>query len=410
MKNVLNYKTILEKIKEEIEKKKTISELKKLELYDEIFDLYGQKAYLNSVPEKYRELEIEELIENREFEEIFKKYGPKIYNLFLPEMNLKENFDEFGEERIDKGIYFRYRTFELAKYLAFVSICVAIGFPTIVNPTAHAISTAISSIIHRDKIEEYNEEIDEYAKYIKSLGLNDLETIMKVIDDNWNKIYKFNNSESEIYGYFRINMMDEKPIVLCRHIADDVGAKLNAINPEYNARDINVILDTSKSPAVPGDLADTVTKKTEEYRNGNHNNSSITSVGFSNIQTIQIDPQEIITNIIGNHMVLFVDIKDDNVTLVVDPTMPGIGVYNNGEIYMFSTADGKGYTAPFFEQYIYGPAREIDYLQIKSMSYNYNEIEELNKKWGFDACYNALNSARDIADKASQNGYSYTKK
>ena len=262
----------------------------------------------------------------------------------------------------------------------------------------------MSSIIYNEKIEQYNHENAEYAKYINGLGLNDHEIIMKVMYDLWNNIDRYGEPSSEVYGYFRLNMDEKKSIGVCRHIADDVGAKLNAINPEYNARDVIVVFDSNTKMTMPYPINCLFNAKTSESRN---ENSTGVRAASSTIEEISVSN---IGKISGNHMVLFVDIKDDNITLVVDPTNSAIGIYNNNEIQMLAVIAGNGYSNAFFEQYIYGPAREIDYLQVKNMSYNYNELVELNKKWGPESSQIALENAIKIADEAAKKGYTYTKK
>lgn len=44
-------------------------------------------------------------------------------------------------------------------------------------------------------------------------------------------------------------------------------------------------------------------------------------------------------NMVGNHAVVAIDIKKDNVTLILDPTSRTIGYYNDGKINMFNERD-----------------------------------------------------------------------
>lgn len=403
LKNVLNYKTFLENLKKEIElyinNKQLILKLKNEKKYDEIYNLFGQKTFLSSVPKKYSNEEILGLIEERKFETVFIKYGYKKYKEYLPEMNMKENFDEYGDEFIDKKIKFHYLTLRRIKVTLALLAGLSVSLPLLFNPVVYASESFINSIIYSEEIDEYNRENIKYAEYINSLNLNDLETIMKVIDDTWNKLERFGEPESEVYGYFRLQFLDDKPIGVCRHIADDVGAKLNTINPNYNARNINVVLNDENGLSIAGV---SVKEKTRLFREERSNSS--------NLQALFNTPTDAISKVFGNHMVLLVDINEDDITLVVDPTNPSIGVFKNGHIYMFSKETGDACLNPLWEQFVYGPEREIDYCKAKFLSYNYSDLEELEKEWGIEAEDVALQHARAIAQLALPDGYSYTKK
>ena len=87
---------------------------------------------------------------------------------------------------------------------------------------------------YETEIDKYNNDIEEYAKYINSLELDHLEIIMKVIKDQWEE-YQYCPDEDLISGYYRLSFQ-EKGYGVCTSFADDFTAKMNAINPKYEAK------------------------------------------------------------------------------------------------------------------------------------------------------------------------------
>ncbi len=94
--------------------------------------------------------------------------------------------------------------------------------------------------------------------------------------------------------------------------------------------------------------------------------------------------------ITGNHTVVAIDIEEDNVTLIIDPTNLGIGVYNDGEIIMFNEKDPE---ESIYKRCIVG---EISYNGFKGLfdypiSYTKSfrksklSLEELEAKYGLEA-------------------------
>ena len=85
-------------------------------------------------------------------------------------------------------------------------------------------------------------------------------------------------------------------------------------------------------------------------------------------------------------MVTAVDVPDKNITLILDPTNPGIGVFKDGKIYMFSTIDGNGLETKHIDEYVQeGCETTIDMIkdEIKSvlLPCKYS-IKELRKMYG----------------------------
>lgn len=88
------------------------------------------------------------------------------------------------------------------------------------------------------QINDYNRNNHDYANEIKKLNLSDLETIMLIMNDMKNS-YTYGKIPSDIYGYWRLHF-NEYGQGVCVSYADDFVAKINEINPDYNARYIGV--------------------------------------------------------------------------------------------------------------------------------------------------------------------------
>ena len=89
----------------------------------------------------------------------------------------------------------------------------------------------------------------------------------------------------------------------------------------------------------------------------------------------------------GNHAVTVVDIPEKGLTLVLDPTNPGIGVVENGKIYMFSSSNGKGVEPRLLTDIVLSGAGEtIKFIRASLNSYMpQNRINELEKIYGPEA-------------------------
>ena len=69
-------------------------------------------------------------------------------------------------------------------------------------------------------------------------------------------------------------------------------------------------------------------------------------------------------------MVTAVDVPEKNITLILDSTNPGIGVFKDGKIYMFSTIDGNGLETKHIGEFVLeGYETTIDIIrdEIKSI-------------------------------------------
>jgi hypothetical protein len=392
-----------QEIKEEKEKKSKLrtkegrndaKELKRTEKYDEIFQKYGIKAYKKYVPFKYRKRELKKYKKEERYEDIYLKYGEKKYNKILVR-------SMFNEIKAEKGIL-KALLWRLKHDISSIFKKTVIYFLTASTALSISVDVIKNDWVEKSRqenfetIEEYNNKISEYAKKINALNLSDVQIIMKVVDDMWASIKGYKNPESEVYGFLELNLGTEEGIGVCRHMATDVARKLNAINPNYNARTLNVNL----SDSVRLDMANI-------KRNIIQDNATVSRENQENVASEEIS--EFQRNVFGNHMVTLVDIPKDNITLVIDPTNPALGMYVDGKIIIFNTLGEKGiettdslsydpkeFSTAFLTRYGYGTlvGTAIDY----SMSYKSPNlpIEELCDKYGVEAQNEALKIVREL--------------
>ena len=396
--------------------------------YEQLYTMFGKTIYALFTPFEYKKQDIKRLLDNNDIAGIYNKYG-KLEQFFiknfrrrkkedikrlLGEKRYIELLDKYGERTFNehkKEIYkedVEYETgskFKAKLYKS--SYSMSKGLKTALSALSSLVVTStmmIGGMMYNssnesyanalvDKaelIQEYDEKINNYAYEINSLGLdNDLDVVMKVMYDMWNEMQGYGNPELDKVGLGRLDFAHEGGKGVCRNIADDFSARMNAINPEYNARNLIVYLDADYYSH--DYLAKIDTNIVPEESVVEDNNENLTNV---------------ITNLAGNHMVSIFEPIGKNYTLVVDATNPSIGIIENGKIYMFQTLENKGLSFKPVGQLLAVP--NYDYKDIHS-EFTYKsfvngltdkELEELNTEWGLDAQNASL-------EKISQNKRTY---
>ncbi len=358
------------------ERLKDIIALRKAKEYDKIFETYGQRIYCLAVPRKYKKQDIKNLLQQGRFEDIYRRYGESTYNDYIYKMQEIDVYNETGSK--PRSILNRVKNVFLHR-IAPVALSAALLTPaTFVAATEYGIKEekAQNAIEYAQEIEDYNAKIKAYAQEINSMNLTDTQIFMKVMNDMWKSIDGYAEAENEIMGFQRLTL-DSEGVGVCRNFADDTTAKLNAINPEYNARNVVVYMEDERYHLA----------KIE--RNIIEENDTIAD---EENESKQDESKFDITQYTGNHMVTAVDIPGKNITLILDPTNPGIGVFKDGEIYMFSTDTGKGIERKPLGQLFQGisGALELEITNIKSFLPCEYSIEELEDLYGTNAQNQAL--------------------
>lgn len=184
---------------------------------------------------------------------------------------------------------------------------------------------------------------------------------------------------------------------MCRNIADDMTRKLNAINPDYNARYISVRVSSY------GEGTENTDVNTYFYdfnpNNAKKNKMLNETLIMNIIGNIDEEYPDVASKLYSNHAVVAVDIKDENATLIIDPTNVLLGVFKNGEITFFNSLDKengiKMDITPLTNAATQGKTSlKLPSQYIKSFLNFDTTIEELNEKYGVEAQNLALASAQ----------------
>lgn len=363
---------------------KKVAKLKSEEKYDEIYLQFGSKIYNRNVPKKYRKQDLKKLTEEGRYLDIFHKYGEDEYNKIL----IKSMYNEIKANKgIIRAIIWRAKQ-HIFNGLQILGISTALLLPIGTTGIAIEASEQIdnNSTEYKQQISEYNKRIDDYANEIQSMKLEDLEIFMKVMDDMWGSIKGYGEPEKDIMGFFELDLATEDGVGVCRNMASDIAKKLNAIDPKYNARIMNVYLGED------GDYQIADIKR-------NIIESNDTVVGEES--EIADDMLDNIVKVVGNHMVTLVDIPEEKLTLVLDPTNPGIGVYQNGKIIMLNSdsENGKNYSAKEFANVVFingiDSGTTVAEGYISSFQRPNLTMEEIKEKYGVDAQNKALEEVRN---------------
>lgn len=200
---------------------------------------------------------------------------------------------------------------------------------------------------------------------------------MKVIYDLWNNINGYGEPQKDLIGCLGLDMTYGQGV--CRNIADDVARKLNFINPDYNAHLIVVQYDNIESvtSVIP-------------FNNQLINQNIIQQSASDSFIDSYNYPEYI-----GNHAVILMDIPENNVKLIVDPTNPSLGVYVDGEIHLFNKVNGNNssITRNFLGDTLVngfdGFTYPIEYFDSCDNDCTLT-FEELDNLYGVDAQFDAL--------------------
>ena len=372
---------------------KDIIQLMKEKKYDEIYQKYGRETYLRVVSNKHQIRDIDKLMDEGRFFELYEKYGEKIYRDYLREMKKVDVENELGIKfKFNNYLFFENMTQNLkiirnqaAKVMLGLTI-VSGGFSTMISSQYDQVIEN-NSKVYQSEIKDYDEEIKTYAEHINSMNLSDLEIIMKVMNDMWNSIDGYKTPDMyDAIGYPRLALyMDGYGV--CRNMADDFTARMNAINPNYEACNLNVYLKEAEINNI---------RRTTLV---NYN-----SIADNSEQEENIDyKSEIISNLTGNHMVSCVKLKEDDVLLIVDPTNPSIGVLKNGNIYMLSNQVMFGIDVKSVGNLMLGTDTRKNYLKKVTESFFTNgNLDTLKEKYGITSQNETL---EEIIEKYSANHY-----
>lgn len=373
-------------------------QIKREHKYDEIFVQYGKEAYRRNVPRKYKKVDLKKLKEEGRYETIYSKYGEKKHDKLLMKAMYRDIKMNNGTV---KAILWRIKqkSLDIAKTFGIISTTAFLGTSAILSSNSENIIKE-NAIKYESEIDQYNQNISNYSEKIKSMNLTDTQTFMKVMDDMWKNIKGYAEPDKDIAGFFELDLATEEGYGVCRNMANDVAKKLNKINSKYNARTITVKIG-EKGNYELADIDRNIYEKNETVKENTQNSEK------------QEESKESIgEKLLGNHMVTLVDLPQYNLTMVLDPTNPGIGLYINGQIQMLNSTDenrleydAKEYSrAIFFEPGIEGLENTVkDYTRsYKKPKLSFEEIEEL---FGVEAQNKALKEIRSMEKTNKENNF-----
>ena len=369
-----------------------IKKLKKEKEYDKIYEIYGREEYLKNTPYLIKMKEINGLKKEGKYFDILNKYGEKAYNQTLKRAMYEEIKENRGilraglwriKEGVKRGI----------KHTALIGTGVLMIIPPLTSNYAKGEKDK-NSVIYAEEIGEYDKKIKSYAKEVMAMNLDDTQVFMKVIDDMWEGIQGYGVPEKDITGFSELDLADEDGYGVCRNMASDVARKLNEISPKYNARTI-IVKTSDYGQYRIADINRKFIKNEEEHESNDENAEKSDPTIFD----------KVIGAVAGNHMVTLVDIPEEDLILVLDPTNPGIGIYRNGEIIMFNSDKQNGVE---FEPKEYisatmgvgiGDGLENIFGVIDDYGKSYKKpklsFDELEEKYGLDAQNKALKYVRE---------------
>lgn len=352
---------------------KTIAKLKKEQNYDEIYMLYGTKVYNAVVPERNRIKDIERLLDDGRYYEIYEKHGEKVFKRYINFIQNNDIINELGySPKHIKFLFFeqfirKFKKFATEVTVAgvnlagmFIAFCLFQGMKSIEEEQENA-------ILYAREIEEYNNEVYDYADYINGLSLSDLEVIQKELFDMYSNV-EYKEGYNDITGYERLALY-YNGYGVCRNMADDFVARINAINPEYEAFVISAYIDDGKTTLL------------NSIHDGNLDNYAF-------------------NNIFGNHRLccMNVNVNGDRKQLIVDPTNFFLGILEDGQIKMFVDEQYSEYQFEIkpLGNIFFGYNDIEEYIQYIMNSYQ-DEVDEsiMEENYGFDAQMEALESIID---------------
>ena len=357
--------------------------LRKEKKYDEIYKLYGKTIYKLSTPSSYKKKDLKKLFKEGKYEDVLYKYGKDTYKSNIHRAIMRDTYIETGS---------RFKAlFASAKYYISHKIAPIFLSTALLLPTTSAVTLSViskdsidkNSIEYAEDLEKYGSLIEDYANDVKSQNLSDIQIIAKVVSDMWNDIEGYGAPKRDIYGFSRLDMLEENPCLVCRNMADHVTAVLNEINPSYNARNIPVYLSSDGTYNI-ANIDRTIIDNDDTVKENKDENNNSESIGNDLLDTL--------TKFTGNHMVTAIDLNKDGITLIIDPTNPSLGVYKNGKIHMFSQKDGPGFYPKEFMNFIFYGQDFTDFISdyVSTFKESSLSLEELEEKYGIDAFNTAL--------------------
>ena len=374
--------------------------------FDLIYENYGKLAYSFFTPKKYKEKDIEKLMQEEQYEKIeckYFSYPKEVTRLGKKDFaKLNKEHKYFQQQEKYSGLNYlhvisndyKYETGKrltipkALKYkiirkshvitISYVSsLALLLGaftyadlktskYPLLLMPAKY-IFNCNNKIIYYQDVKEYDENLKDYASQFNLDEMTDEEIIVKVMEDIRSNTYYGHREETKYYGvYFRLELDENNNIGVCRHMADKFTTIMNLINPDYQATNMIVNLNTNID-----------VNKCDIY--GKEQTGNVIS---DNLEYYEYNVSEV-----GNHLVTLLKPREGNYYLVVDVTNPSIGILENGKIHMFNNDSTESMKyVPYGQAFVFEDSSFIDINRKMLSSYltKFN-FDELEKQYGLDA-------------------------
>ena len=355
---------------------------------------YLNNRKIRMMLDMYNEQRIERLKKEGKFIELYNTLNEKEYEQERSEM-IKSEIKIDGINSLE---VFKFKSkiclkiFKVLTLAILTSLYIKYGLFNDMLLISSSIIIENNKSCYSEDIDKYNRKIDEYASRIKELNLTSFQIVMKVINDMWSSIDGYGLPTEEILGFQRLVFLEDGGVGVCRNMADDVTAKLNAINPEFHARNMVVYMKDENYQ-----LCNIKTKMSKASINNQESNDDYYTTVANNILKKEL---------FGNHMVVLFDMPGENVTMVADPTNPSLGIYKDGRIYMFSYLNDECYFGPKEGQRVMGFNSVLSCNNTKIYSYFTSiDIDMMIEKYGIEAENKALDEIHNIEENIKVKKY-----
>lgn len=317
---------------------------------------------------------LKKMLAEGRYEDIYQVFGEKVYNRYINKYIRSDVEFENGDNKNAQKIINSTPRHKKRSCIAFLTLLVFSKI--VVFATLRETSISDSKDKYGDLIKKYNAVTKEYVDNLNLDGYDDIDIFMKLFDDLRNNVV-YGEPEIDAVGYMRIDAMLGKGV--CRHMADDIAYKLNLINPKYNAKTVEVYLTDDVIACVAN-----LNYMTEVDEENNENTENVDSPNTSSKRK-------------ANHRVVFVDLPERNLTLVLDPTNGSMGYLHDGEIDLINIANENHLEYCYLENSLLEGQMNNAHILIDLYKSEFiHESEELDQEFGVEAQNKSLEKVRTM--------------
>ena len=359
--------------------------------YQLIYAKYGQNDYYQYVPDVIQKRMFKYLMKNKLFLDVYEQFGEELFKENLYKIMAEDIKYETGSKT--KAFLFRLKKV-FTKRIAPTAVAASLALPTMLTITAEKLKIEEQEAYFQE-IGEYLDSIKEYGEEIKSYNLTDIQNIMIVMDDMWNRIDGYGEPQIDTVACFGLDVAKEDGVGVCRNMADDFARRINEIDKDYNARTVTVYIEDGDYIPANVNIKLAENQRVEEVEE-------------------ELEPGQIaipidFTKIFGNHAVVFMRIPKDDIELMVDPTNGGLGIYQNGKITVFNSGKENpaiqrvkpmGASVLGINKVLEAP---VDFVK----SIGFKDIEKIEEKYGIEAQNRALEEVREVRKNTFSNRIKY---